>query len=358
MDMPESNDTGLERLLPLRDDRAGLTGFIAIHSTQLGPAAGGCRLRPYPTLDAARVDAIRLAEGMSYKNALAGLPLGGGKAVICQPDGPFDRKRLFEAFGCAVAAVGGDYVTAEDVGTTVDDMAVIAGVTDHVAGLSARPGRAGGDPSPWTALGVKVAMEKAAHRELGKDLSNLTVIVQGLGSVGYALCRLLHAAGARLIVAEQRAEIAARAATEFGAEIAHCGTVLQAKADVLAPCALGAVLDEESVAKLRVSLVCGAANNQLARSEVGDILAARGIVYAPDYVVNAGGIINVAAEYLDWPPETVQHRVEAIGDRLLDVLDLAREKGLGVNRAAHLLARRLIAERGDASRAPALAAAR
>lgn len=343
MRMRDLDEVGMERLLPLQDDKAGLSGFIAIHSTQLGPAAGGCRLWHYPTLDAARVDAIRLAEGMSYKNALAGLPLGGGKAVLCRPTGPYDRERLFEAFARAVATLGGDYVTAEDVGTTVEDMTTVAGITDHVAGLSAAPGCAGGDPSPWTALGVKIAMEKAARQELGKSLSELTVIVQGLGNVGYALCQLLHAEGAKLIVAEQRAEVAARAAAAFGAEVAHCGTVLKARADVLAPCALGGLLDDDAVGKLRVKLICGAANNQLSRPGIGDALAARGIVYAPDYVVNAGGIINVAAEYLDWSPETVRHRVEAIGDRLLHVLDLARDGRLSTNRVADDLARRVMA---------------
>jgi len=357
MGMRGPNGTGLEQLLPLQDDKAGLSGFIAIHSTRLGPAAGGCRLWHYPTLEAARADAVRLAEGMSYKNALAGLPLGGGKAVLCRPPGPYDRERLFEAFARAVATLGGDYVTAEDVGTTVEDMTTVAGITDHVAGLSAAPGCAGGDPSPWTALGVKIAMEKAAGQELGKSLSELTVIVQGLGNVGYALCQLLHAEGARLIVAEQRADVAARAAAAFGAEVAHCGTVLQTKADILAPCALGGVLDDETVGKLRVKLICGAANNQLARPEVGDALAARGIVYAPDYVVNAGGIINVAAEYLGWSPETVGHRVAAIGDRLLHLLDLARDTRVGTNRVADDLARSVIANGQDVRPAPAVATA-
>ncbi|MGK6319272.1 Glu/Leu/Phe/Val family dehydrogenase [Sphingomonas sp. DT-204] len=331
-----------EEVVRLDDPRTGLAGAIVIHSTRLGPAAGGCRFRDYATEQEATIDALRLAEGMSYKNALAGLPLGGGKAVIRMPCGPFDRAALFHAFGRAVEALDGRYVTAEDVGTRVEDMIRVAEVTAHVAGLPARSGAAGGDPSPWTALGVLKAMEAAVARRLGAGLSDVTVAVQGLGQVGFALCELLHRAGARLIVAEPRSEIAARAAIMFGAEIMTSRALLEAKADVFAPCALGAVLDARSVRRLRAGIVCGAANNQLAAPADGLTLAERGILYAPDYVVNAGGIINVAAEYLGWSEAEVRLRVERIGSRLSEVLDLAAADGVVPHEAADALARSIL----------------
>ncbi|MCW6536967.1 amino acid dehydrogenase [Sphingomonas sp. MMSM24] len=329
-------------IVPLNDPDSGLSGVIVLHSTKLGPAAGGCRFWPYASDREATVDALRLAEGMSYKNALAGLPFGGGKAVIKHPNGKIDRPTLFRAFGRAVAQLGGRYITAEDVGTSVQDMQYVAETTKFVAGLPARQGMPGGDPSPWTALGTFRAMEVAVARHMGTGLNNLTVAVQGLGNVGYALCSLLHRSGARLIVAEPRSEIAARAATEFDAEIMSSRALLEAKADVFAPCALGGILDSASVMRLRAKVVCGAANNQLATPEQGLELAARDILYAPDYVVNAGGIINVAAEYFQWSEEAVQARVERIGSTLSAVLEHAREAGMAPNQAADSLARGII----------------
>lgn len=338
-------------IVPLNDAESGLSGVIVLHSTRLGPAAGGCRFWPYASDRDATVDALRLAEGMSYKNALAGLPLGGGKAVIRHPDGKIDRPALFRAFGRAVAELGGRYITAEDVGTTVKDMQYIAETTRFVAGLPAKPGMPGGDPSPWTALGTFRAMEVAVARRLGTGLGGLTVAVQGLGNVGYALCTLLHKSGARLIVAEPRSEIAAKAAVEFGAEIMSSKSLLEANADVFAPCALGGVLDSAAVMKLRATVVCGAANNQLATPEQGSELAARDVLYAPDYVVNAGGIINVAAEYLHWSEEEVQSRVGRIAATLTSVLDHAHETGLAPNAAADSLARDVIARQNRFSAA-------
>jgi leucine dehydrogenase len=327
----------------LADPASGLEGVIVLHSTQRGPAAGGCRLQSYPSMSEATVDAVRLAEGMSYKNALAGLPLGGGKAVIRRPAGDFDRPALFRAFGRAVAELEGRYVTAEDVGTSVDDMTNVARSTTHVAGLARQPGRPGGDPSPWTALGVLGAMEVAVDHALGASLRDVTVAVQGLGHVGFALCELLHHRGARLVVAEQRSEIAARAAVAFDAEVMSSAALIQARVDVFAPCALGAVLDASTTERLRAKVVCGAANNQLATPQQGERLAARGILYAPDYLVNAGGIINVAAEYLGWTAEEARQRVAAIGPRLAQVLDLAARDGVAPYRAADALARSTIA---------------
>ena len=341
-----ADDAGLspERIVQLEDIEAGLRGTIVIHSTLLGPAAGGCRFWRYDDDAAATADARRLAEGMSYKNAMAGLPLGGGKAVIRMPDGPFDRQALFAAFGRAVERLRGTYVTAEDVGTTVEDMTEVARETRHVAGLAPQSGRPGGDPSPWTARGVFLAMEVAVERGLQRPLSDVTVAVQGLGSVGFALCGLLHRAGARLIVAEPREAVAARARTLFGAEVVGTNVIVEAAADVFAPCALGGAIDADALDRLRAKVVCGAANNQLVTPAHGDRLADRGVLYAPDYVANAGGIINVCAEYLGWSIGEAVGRVEKIGETLARVLDEAERTGAAPHRAADRLARGLITE--------------
>ncbi|WP_328597963.1 Leu/Phe/Val dehydrogenase [Croceibacterium soli] len=329
-------------MVPIEDRKAGLQGVIVIHSTRLGPAGGGCRLWSYPTMAEATDDGMRLAAGMSYKNALAGLPLGGGKAVLRKPDGDFCRQALFEAFGLAVERLGGRYVTAEDVGTSVADMALVSRRTGHVAGLARRANRPGGDPSPHTARGVFLAMRCAVERRLGRSLGDVTVAVQGLGHVGYELCRLLHAEGARLIVAEPRSDVAARAAVEFGAEVAGTGSIVDAAADVFAPCAMGGVLDSRSVPRLKASVVCGAANNQLADPALGALLADRGVLYAPDYLVNAGGIINVAAEYLGWATAEVDERIAAIPARLAEVLDRAERTERPTGDVADEMAREVL----------------
>ncbi|MGN6374305.1 MAG: Glu/Leu/Phe/Val family dehydrogenase [Sphingomonas sp.] len=343
VDNPQNPAVPPETVHVINDEASGLHGIIVLHSTRRGPAAGGCRLWRYADRAAATADALRLAEGMAYKNALADLPLGGGKAVIALPDGPFDRRRLFSAFGRAVAQLDGAYVTAEDVGTTVADMTVVRQETHHVAGLAAADGRPGGDPSPWTARGVFLSMREAARRRFGTGLDGLTVAVQGLGNVGSALCALLHDAGARLIVAEPRPGVAAAIACRYGAEIRSRDAILDARCDIFAPCALGGVIDRRATRRLQARLVCGGANNVLATPEDGDRLAGRGILYAPDYVVNAGGIINVAAEYLGWSAGEAAARVEATGQRLAAVLDHADRLGLAPHRAADALARQRIA---------------
>ena len=327
----------------IRDLESGLDGVIVLHSTRLGPAAGGCRLWRYADSSAAARDAMRLAEGMAYKNALADLPLGGGKAVLNRPVGPFDRHRLFAAFGREVAKLRGAYVTAEDVGTSVADMEAVSEACGHVAGLAPVKGRPGGDPSPWTALGVFLAMREAARRKFGADLQGITVAVQGLGNVGSRLCGLLHEAGAKLIVAEPRSEVAAAVACRYGATVAGVDGILDANCEIFAPCALGAVIDGASVARLRARIVCGGANNVLATDEDGDRLADRGVLYAPDYVANAGGIINVAAEYLGWSVEEAETRVRQTDQRLAGVFDYADRHGLAPHRAADSLARQRIA---------------
>jgi leucine dehydrogenase len=329
----------------VRDESVGLDGLIVLHSTALGPAAGGCRFWHYAGANDMAVDAFRLAEGMSYKNALADLPFGGGKAVLRRPQGDFDRRALFEAFGRAVEELRGDYVTAEDVGTSVDDMRAAASATRHVAGLPPLGNRPGGDPSPWTARGCFLAMQVAVERRLGRSLAECTVAVQGVGHVGAALATMLHEAGARLIIADTNSAQVARVAAATGALVVPVGAIVSAKADVFAPCALGGILSHSTIDTLVAKVVCGAANNQLATREDGERLADMGVLYAPDYVVNAGGIINVAAEYLRWSAEEANARVEATGTRLARVLDLSQSSGLATNVAADQLARATIAAR-------------
>lgn len=328
----------------LRDRATGLDAVIVMHSTALGPAAGGCRLWSYDDERQMARDACRLAEGMSYKNALAGLPFGGGKAVICRPSGDFDRRALFESFGRAVEDLNGRYVTAEDVGTNPEDMKVVRTRTKHVAGLPVHgSGSVGGDPSPWTARGVFMSMKLAAERRLERPLEDCTVAIQGAGHVGAALALMLKQAGAKLLVSDINAAAAARVADATGATVVSAAAIISEKADIFAPCALGGVIDEKTVGRLSAKVVCGAANNQLAVATDGDRLADRGVLYAPDYVVNAGGIINVAAEYLGWSQDEATARVEASASRLAHVLDYADANGLVPHAAADRLAREVIA---------------
>jgi leucine dehydrogenase len=313
-----------ERVEFFSDARLGLMGVIAIHSTRLGPAMGGCRAATYVSDAAALTDALRLSQGMSYKNAMAELPAGGGKAVLYRlPAGRAERAQAFEAFGAAIEKLGGAYVTAEDVGTSVADMQAVARATRFVAGLPSYDGKAGGDPSPWTALGVFEAMKVAA----GRPLAGARVAVQGLGSVGYRLCERLHAAGARLVVADVDRERVLMAQDAFAAEVESVERIHRIAADVFSPNALGAVLNVDTIEDLQAPVVCGAANNQLATPEDGRRLAARGVVYAPDYVANAGGIINAVAEFLGEPQDQVEDRVLAIGGRVAALLAQAAAEG-------------------------------
>lgn len=330
----------------IEDEGTRVRGVIAIHSTALGPAAGGCRLWHYDSDDDMIADAMRLARGMSYKNALAGLPFGGGKSVLQRPAGDFDRETMFRVFGDGIEALGGQYITAEDVGTTVAEMRVVRERTSYVAGLETAPGMAGGDPSPWTALGVFLSMREAARMSLGSDVDGLTVAVQGVGNVGAGLCRLLAEAGAKLIVADvDRARVEALS-QELGATVMGTDEIVGAQADIFAPCALGAVINEQSIPQLKARLVCGGANNQLATDQDGYALQRRGIAYAPDYLVNAGGIINVAAEYLHETTDEVHERVAHIPERVREVLLLASQNGQPTHRVADAMAERIISTAG------------
>ena len=282
----------------VHDRASGLTAIFAIHSTHRGPAAGGTRFWHYPDAGGAMHDALRLSRGMSYKNAMAGLPVGGGKAVILADPARTKTPAMIAAFGDAVEALGGRYITAEDVGMTVADMVAIAERTKYVSGLPVAGGEAGGDPGPFTAHGIFLGIKAAVAHKLGRDLKGVHVAVQGTGSVGGALARLLAADGAKLTLADVDGPRAAALAAELGAEAVAADAIMNVACDVFSPNALGAILDDVGIARLRAPIVAGGANNQLARAGHGAALAARDILYAPDYVINAGGIINVTLEYL------------------------------------------------------------
>lgn len=338
---------GHENVTFFSDAASGVRGIIAIHSTALGPAAGGCRAWAYESEEAALQDVLRLSRGMSYKNAVAGLPLGGGKAVILREPGKPVSAAQFEAFGRAVERLRGAYVTAEDVGVSVADMACVARSTSHVSGLSSHGGSAGGDPSPKTAYGVYCGIVAAAHARLGRDdLAGLRVAVQGLGSVGRHLCENLHQAGARLVVSDIDASACARIRERFGAEVVPPDAILFQDVDVVSPCALGGILDAQSIPRLRAPIVAGGANNQLAGPEDGLALHARGILYAPDYVINAGGIICAASEYLrSASEEQVWQHVTRIGQTLADIFAESKATGTPPHVIADALALRRIGAR-------------
>ena len=325
-----------EEVVRVSDPASGLVGFIAIHSTQLGPAAGGLRMRRYASEEAALTDALRLSHGMTFKNAAAGLPLGGGKAVILGNPEADKSEALLTAFGAAIAALKGRYWTAEDMGMSPWDMAVIARSTEFVAGLP--DGEfASGDPSPITARGIFNAIRcTARHRFGSNDLTGRRVAVQGLGHVGWCLAEMLHEAGAALIVADIDATRCERAAQAFGSAIATVDRILGVEADILAPCAIGGILNADTIPSLRVAAVAGGANNQLATPADGDALHKRGILYAPDYVANAGGIVNVATEILQ-----IHDRDRFVTDKLAEaeatldaILIRATARGVSPHRLA------------------------
>jgi leucine dehydrogenase len=294
-------DFDAHELVQLVHDRAsGLTAILAVHSTHLGPSAGGTRFWHYNDPAGAMRDALRLSRGMSYKNAMAGLPMGGGKAVILADEQRIKTPAMLAAFGDAVEALGGRYVTAEDVGISEADMVAVSRRTAHVSGLPvAGVGNAGGDPGPFTAYGIYLGIKAAVAHKLGThSLAGVHVAVQGTGSVGGGVARLLAQDGAKLTLADISTDRAQVLAQQLGAEVVSTDAIMATPCDVFSPNALGAILDDASIAALDCAIVAGGANNQLARAEHGAVLAARGILYAPDYVINAGGIISVATEYL------------------------------------------------------------
>jgi leucine dehydrogenase len=334
----------------VHDRASGLSAIVALHSTHLGPGAGGTRFWHYADAAGAVRDALRLSRGMSYKNAMAGLPMGGGKAVILADAAATKTPAMLAAFGDAIEALGGRYVTAEDVGMSEADMVAIAQRTRHVTGLPPTdPAAAGGDPGPFTSLGIYLGIRAAVAHRLGRDsLDGVHVAVQGTGSVGGGLARLLAADGARLTLADVNAGRAGALAAELGAAQVAADTVMDTPCDVFSPNALGAILDDAGIARLRAPIVAGGANNQLARPHHGVQLAERGILYAPDYVINGGGIIAVALEYLAREKgqpcsiETVRERISEIPQRLGAIWRESEASGTPADQVADAMAQRLI----------------
>jgi leucine dehydrogenase len=326
------------------DEKCGLKAIIAVHSTHLGPAAGGARFWHYAKDAEALTDALRLSRGMSYKNAMAGLPLGGGKSVILADQDRNKTPDLLHAFGKAVDHLGGRYVTAEDVGINVADMIEVARATKFVAGLPNSGGDVGGDPGPHTSLGVFLGIKAAVKRALGKDtLNGLHIAMQGAGSVATGVALHACAEGAKLTIADVDQAKAQKLADATNGKVVSPDQILSLEADVVSPNALGAILTEESIAELKTPIVAGGANNQLATPDDGQRLHRRGILYAPDYVINAGGIINVCTEYLgDGDASLVRQRIEGIPVRLEQIWAESAATGRDPAAVADAMAQRLI----------------
>lgn len=334
--------SGYETVVCGVDEAAGYHGIAVIHSTALGPAVGGTRFWHYESEQAAIADGLRLARGMTYKNALAGLPCGGGKSIIMHQSGELDRQKLFRAHGLLVESLGGKYITAEDVGTSPADMEWVRKETSFVAGLQA----GSGDPSPKTARGVFRAMQAAALQRWGSDsLSGKSVAIQGCGHVGYYLAGELARAGAKLLAADVDPDKVHRVVREFGATAVSSDSILSAKVDVLAPCALGGILNDETIPQLQARVIAGGANNQLLEPRHGDFLEQRGILYAPDYAANAGGVINgCCREMLGWDEAHTNAKIDAIFETLLRIFEIASREKVATYKAADRLAEERLAQ--------------
>jgi leucine dehydrogenase len=342
------------------DESTGLQAIIAIHSTVLGPALGGCRVVNYANSQEALTDVLLLSRGMSFKNSLAGLELGGGKSVIIPPQSwggdprhkGEGRAALFRSFGRAVQSLGGRYIAAEDMNVSVEDAENMAQETDYVVGLDVSHGGMG-DPSPLTAEGVFLGIRACVRRAFNTDsFEGITVSVQGLGKVGWRLCEDLHAAGARLIVADIMPETTARAARLFDAEIVDANAIVGIKADVFAPCARGAVINDKTIDTLDVKVIAGSANNQLSHDGLGTVLMERGILYAPDYVINAGGVINIAPEAKGQVNhEWVRDKIKQMEDTVGEIIDLSIKTKRSTNEVADEIATRRILDVRDAGKA-------
>lgn len=323
-----------EQICFVSESKSGLRAIIAIHNTIRGPAMGGCRMWNYANEAQALNDVLRLSRGMTYKNAAADLPIGGGKCVLIGDPKRDKTPALFEALGEALERLGGRYITAEDVGTSPSDMAHVGKQTRHVAGLGVN-----GDPSPYTALGCFVGAQSAIQHHLKRNsFEGLRVAVQGLGNVGYDYARRLREAGAQLIVADIDEMASERARIELDATVVSVDAIYDVLADIYAPCALGATINLDTVNRLRVSIIAGGANNQLASADIGELVRNKGILYVPDFVINAGGIVKVCYEYLQKPPSEVEARVRKIGDTLLEIFSLADAQDLATSVVADQVA--------------------
>lgn len=327
-----------EQLVFCHDKQSGLKAIIAIHDTTLGPALGGTRMWTYESEEAAIEDALRLARGMTYKNAVAGLNLGGGKTVIIGDPRKDKSEELFRAFGRYVQGLNGRYITAEDVGTTVSDMDLIHEETNYVTGISPAFGSSG-NPSPVTAYGVYRGMKAAAKAAFGTDsLEGKVIAIQGVGNVAYNLCRHLHEEGATLIVTDIHKESVKRAVDEFGASAVDPNEIYGVDCDIYAPCALGAVINDETIPQIKAKVIAGAANNQLKDTKHGDILHKMGIIYAPDYVINAGGVINVADELYGYNRDRAMKKVELVYTNIEKVIEISKRDGIPTYLAADRMA--------------------
>lgn len=342
MKFRETRVPGYERVLLGSDEAAGYRGIVVIHSTAPGPAIGGTRFWSYKTEEEAITDGLRLARGMTYKNALVGVPFGGGKSIIIRDGEAKDREKLFRAHGRMVNSLGGKYITAEDVGTSPADMEHVLKETTYVGGLQGRSG----DPSPHTARGVFRAMQAAAkYKWRSDDLAGKTVAIQGCGHVGYFLAGELARVGAKLIVTDVDAAKAKRAVDDYGASMVTPEEVYSATADIFAPCALGGVVNDQTLPQFKVELIVGGANNQLLEPRHGDLLEQSGIVYAPDYAANAGGVINgCGREMLGWDVERALAKTDAIYDTLLKIFTLAEQEKIPTYQAADRLAEERLRE--------------
>ncbi|WP_275259478.1 Glu/Leu/Phe/Val family dehydrogenase [Paenibacillus pinistramenti] len=336
---------GFEEILYASDPASGLKAVIVLHNTQAGPALGGCRMWNYVSEEEALTDAMKLARGMTYKSAISGLPCGGGKAVIWGDPAKDKSEALFRSFGRVLERMKGRYITGVDLGTTVQDMDFIAMETSHVTDMTGTLGGSGNYTAEMTAYGVYLGIEASLQEAAGsRSLAGKRVAVQGLGKVGYALCRYLRKAGAELLVSDVNPPLTERAVREFGASAVSPGAIYAQDCDVFAPCALGGILNDAVLAQLSCRVVAGAANNQLAGPETAGELQARGILYAPDYAINAGGIIATALELQGRGAEEIRRRVETIGQTLADVYRLARSSGADTAQAADRLAEARLAE--------------
>ena len=319
-----------EQVVFVSDDKSGLKAIIAVHNSNLGPALGGCRMWPYASEDEAIRDVLRLSRGMTYKSAMANLKLGGGKSVIIGNPRTHKTPELLAAFARALEQLNGRYIAAEDSGTSVADMKYMTQFTQHVAGIHDKPSDAGtrsGDPSPATAYGTFIGIQAAVKERLGRDsLDGLRVAVQGVGNVGFDLARQLKEAGAQLWVTDIHREALVQAGKELGATVVAPDEIFGLDVDVFAPCALGAILNDSTIPQLKASIVAGAANNQLAEARHGVELMKRGILYAPDYVINAGGIIDVYHERIGFDRAVLLKHIEGIHDNLMEVFERARKE--------------------------------
>jgi len=326
-----------EQLVLCHDEASGLRAIIAIHDTTLGPALGGCRMWTYSSEDEAIEDALRLARGMTYKNAAAGLNFGGAKAVVIGDPRKDKSEALFRALGRYIETLGGRYITAEDVGTTIEDMEYIRMETKYVAGL----GEGSGDPSPITALGVFHGIRAACKEVFGTDdVAGRKVAIQGIGNVGYNLAKYLKKAGAELIVTDIFEDNVNKAVKELGAKAVKPDEIIGVECDIFSPCALGAIINDETIYKLKCKAVAGSANNQLKEDRHGDMLEQKGILYVPDYIINAGGVINVAAELEPggYVREKAVKKVEALYNAVLEVIEIAKKENIPTYKAADRLA--------------------